>query len=149
VPRSTPKAFGIHFVTFLVAFAVVCSGTTSASTSANVLAQNFFGGLAINGWMGLPGWEVVTAVALGFMLLLAAINLCGVGERVKFNVALTLVEMIALCIVIGVGFYMMAQGPGTLEKYSSSSTNRTRARSWQPRRPRPSPSLRWSALRTS
>jgi APA family basic amino acid/polyamine antiporter len=108
----THKAFGIHFVTFLVAFAVVCSGITSASTSANVLAQNFFGGLAINGWMGLPGREVVTAVALGFMLLLAAINLRGVGERVKFNVALTLVEMIALCIVIGVGFYMMAQGTG-------------------------------------
>ena len=46
------KAFGIHFVTFLVAFAVVCSGITSASTSANVLAQNLFGGLEINGWMG-------------------------------------------------------------------------------------------------
>ena len=47
----THKAFGIHFVTFLVAFAVVCSGITSASTSANVLAQNFFGGLEINGVM--------------------------------------------------------------------------------------------------
>ncbi len=108
----THKAFGIHFVTFLVAFAVVCSGITSASTSANVLAQNFFGGLAINGWMAMPGREVITAVALGFMLLLAAINLRGVGESVKFNVVLTLVEMIALCIVIGVGFYVMAQGTG-------------------------------------
>ncbi len=54
----THKAFGIHFVTFLVAFAVVCSGITSASTSANVLAQNFFGGLEINGWMGMPGQGV-------------------------------------------------------------------------------------------
>ena len=35
----THKAFGIHFVTFLVAFAVICSGITSASTSSNVLAQ--------------------------------------------------------------------------------------------------------------
>jgi amino acid transporter len=108
----THKAFGIHFVTFLVAFAVVCSGVTSASTSANVLAQNFFGGLAINGWMEMPAREVVTAVALGFMLLLAAINLRGVGESVKFNVVLTLVEVTALCIVIGVGFYVMAQGTG-------------------------------------
>jgi APA family basic amino acid/polyamine antiporter len=112
----THKAFGIHFVTFLVAFAVVCSGITSASTSANVLAQNFFVGLAINGWMGLPGREVITAAALGFMLLLAAINLRGVGESVKFNVVLTLVEMIALCIVIGVGFYVMAQGTGNFEE---------------------------------
>ena len=61
----THKAFGIHFVTFLVAFAVVCSGITSASTSANVLAQNFFGGLEINGWMGMPGQGVITAVAHG------------------------------------------------------------------------------------
>jgi amino acid transporter len=108
----THKAFGIHFVTFLVAFAVVCSGITSASTSANVLAQNFFGGMEINGWMGLPGRETITAVAMGFMLVLAAINLRGVGESVKFNVVLTLVEMIALCIVIGVGFFVLTQGTG-------------------------------------
>ncbi len=112
----THKAFGIHFVTFLVAFAVVCSGITSASTSANVLAQNFFGGLEINGWMAVPDQGMITAVALGFMLLLAAINLRGVGESVKFNVVLTVVEMTALCIVIGVGFYVMAQGTGNAEE---------------------------------
>ncbi|CAA9215373.1 MAG: Uncharacterized amino acid permease, GabP family [uncultured Arthrobacter sp.] len=110
------KAFGIHFITFLVAFAVVCSGITSASTSANVLAQNFFGGLEINGWMDVPGQGVITAVAIGFMLLLALINLRGVGESVKFNVVLTVVEMTALCIVIGVGFFVIAQGGGNLEQ---------------------------------
>src|SRR5919205_1455830 len=56
----THKAFGIHFVTFLVAFAVVCSGITSASTSANVLAQNLFGGLEVNGVIGDPGQGVIT-----------------------------------------------------------------------------------------
>lgn len=110
----THKAFGIHFVTFLVAFAVVCSGITSAATSANVLAQNFFGGLEINGWLDMPGQGVITAVALGFMVLLAVINLRGVGESVKFNVVLTLVEVAALCIVIGVGFLAMAQGNGNV-----------------------------------
>ena len=39
------KAFGLHFVTFLVAFAVVCSGITSASTSSNLLATNLLAGL--------------------------------------------------------------------------------------------------------
>ena len=48
------------------------------------------------------------AVALAFMLLLAAINLRGVGESVKFNVVLTLVEITALLIVILIGFYVMA-----------------------------------------
>jgi len=109
----THKAFGIHFVTFLVAFAVVCSGITSASTSANVLAQNLTAGLEINGWMdGAASKGMLTAIAMAFMILLALINLRGVGESVKFNVILTLVEMTALAIVIGVGIYAMSQGTG-------------------------------------
>ena len=36
----THKAFGIHFVTFLVAFAVMCSGITSASTASRAFAAN-------------------------------------------------------------------------------------------------------------
>ncbi len=109
----THKAFGIHFVTFLVAFAVVCSGITSASTSANVLAQNLTGGLVVNGWLDeAPGTGVIMVIAMAFMVLLALINLRGVGESVKFNVVLTLVEMTALAIVIGVGFWAMAQGEG-------------------------------------
>jgi amino acid transporter len=107
----THKAFGVHFVTFLVAFAVICSGITSASTSSKVLAQNLTGGLQVNGWIdSAPGTTTLTLIALGFMVLLALINLRGVGESVKFNVVLTLVEVTALAIVIGVGFYAMAQG---------------------------------------
>ena len=109
----THKAFGIHFVTFLVAFAVICSGITSASTSAKTLADNFGGGLEINGWIDQPlSSGTITAIALGFMVLLALINLRGVGESVKFNVVLTLVEVAALTIVIGVGFYALFQGGG-------------------------------------
>ncbi len=44
------------------------------------------------------------------MVLLALINLRGVGESVKFNVVLTLVEVTALAIVIGVGFYVDRPG---------------------------------------
>ena len=107
----THKAFGIHFVTFLVAFAVICSGITSASTSSNVLANNLAGGFIANGWLDSePSTGVITLIALGFMVLLALINLRGVGESVKFNVVLTVVEVTALTIVIGVGFYAMSQG---------------------------------------
>ena len=35
----THKAFGIHFLTFLVTFAVLSSGITSASTAAKFLAR--------------------------------------------------------------------------------------------------------------
>ncbi len=116
----THKAFGVHFVTFLVAFAVICSGITSAATSSNVLAQNLTGGLEANGWIDeTPGTGVITLIALGFMVLLALVNLRGVGESVKFNVLLTMVEVTALTIVIGVGFYVIAQGDGSFERITT------------------------------
>jgi amino acid transporter len=53
---------------------------------------------------------------MSFMVLLALINLRGVGESVKFNVILTLVEVAALTIVIGVGLYAMTAGDGDLSR---------------------------------
>ncbi|MGV2482327.1 UNVERIFIED_CONTAM: amino acid permease, partial [Salmonella enterica subsp. enterica serovar Weltevreden] len=67
------KAFGIHFITFLVAFAVLSSGITSASTASNVFAANMVAGF---GW-DLPGSGVMW-IALGFLAIVAAINLRGV-----------------------------------------------------------------------
>ncbi len=110
----THKAFGIHFVTFLVAFGVIASGITSASTSSNLLAVNLLAGLNAIGISVSGGTGTVLFVALAFMVLLAVINLRGVGESVKFNVLLTLIEIAALIIVIGVGFYVMAQGDADL-----------------------------------
>ena len=110
------KAFGLHFVTFLVAFAVVCSGVTSASTSANLLSVNLLAGLEGVGIDVPQGRFTITVVALGFMLLLAAVNLRGVNESVKFNVVLTLVEMLALAIVIAIGFTVIGRGEGNLDR---------------------------------
>src|SRR3954468_17100025 len=115
----THKAFGVHFITFLVAFAVVCSGITSASTSSGLLASNLLIGLN-EGIDAVPTGDTATlVVALAFMVLLALINLRGVGESVKFNVLLTLVEMAALTIVIGVGFYVIAQGDGSFDRVTT------------------------------
>ncbi len=106
------KAFGIHFVTFLVAFTVVCSGITSASTSSGLLASNLLIGFGNDA----PSKELVLLVALAFMVLLALINLRGVGESVKFNVILTMVEMTALAIVIGIAIYVIGRGDGNLDR---------------------------------
>src|SRR5918995_2028651 len=50
----THKAFGVHFVTFLVAFAVMCSGITSASTASRAFAANFGAMITVvrQDWMG-------------------------------------------------------------------------------------------------
>src|SRR6188508_3699582 len=85
----THKAFGIHFVTFLVAFTVMCSGITSASTASYAFADFMNTGLSLD----LPkGGLTLMVLSLGFMTLVAAINFRGVGESVKANVVLTLVE---------------------------------------------------------
>ena len=89
------KAFGIHFVTFLVAFVVMCAGITSASTASRFFSANLFVGLKFS-W----GTAGIVGVALLFMALLAAINLRGVGQSVKLNVVLTVVEVTGLMLVI-------------------------------------------------
>jgi len=99
------KAFGIHFVTFIVAFTVMCSGITSASTAARAFASNLAVGV---GWEA--GNTAIMLMALGFMLLVAAINLRGVSEGVKTNVVLTLIELSGLLLVILVGLYAIAGG---------------------------------------
>jgi basic amino acid/polyamine antiporter, APA family len=94
------KAFGIHFVTFLVAFVVMCSGITSAATASRAFAANFFTGIDVD-----PPKVGVALLALAFMAALAAINFRGVGESVKLNVVLTIVEITGLVLVILVGLW--------------------------------------------
>jgi amino acid transporter len=103
----THKAFGIHFVTFLVAFTVMCSGITSASTAANAFA----GFLRDAFHLDLEtGSAAIMVVALGFMTLVAAVNLRGVGESVKANVVLTLVELSGLLMVVLLGMWAILGG---------------------------------------
>ncbi len=101
----THKAFGVHFVTFLVAFAVLSSGITSASTASTVFAANMVAGF---------GWDISATgtmwIAVGFLALVAAINLRGVGESVWFNVVLTTIELTGLLLVILVGFFALGSG---------------------------------------
>ena len=106
------KAFGLHFLTFIVAFAVVCSGITSASTSSGLVASNLLLGLDQTVG-GVPtGTGATLAVALGFMVLLALVNLRGVGESVKLNVVLTSVVLVALAVIIAIGAWAIVSGDG-------------------------------------
>ena len=105
------KAFGVHFITFIVAFAVMCSGITSASTASRAFAANLSGAFGLD----LAGGSI-TAVGLGFMALVAVINFRGVGECVKANVILTCVELTGLLIVITIGLWAIAAGEGDVSR---------------------------------
>ena len=108
----THRAFGIHFITFLVAFAVMCSGITSASTASRAFAANMVASFQL-GDLGPGG---VTAIALGFMALVAIVNFRGVGESVKANVVLTLVELTGLLIIIMIGLWAIGVGQGDVSR---------------------------------
>ena len=89
----THKAFGIHFVTFMVAFVVMCSGITSASTASRAFAANLAAGVR----PGAGRTSGIVLIALGFMTLVAIVNFRGVGESVKANVVLTLRRAVRAC----------------------------------------------------
>jgi amino acid transporter len=108
----THKAFGWHFATFLVAFAVMCSGLTSASTAARAFSANLGHAFGLD----LAGGTGITMLGLAFMGLVCAINLRGVSESVKMNVVLTCVELAGLLIIIAIGVAAIAAGKGDVSR---------------------------------
>jgi len=99
------KAFGKPFITFVVAFVVMCAGITSAATASRFFAANFF--IAFEFSWGTVGFLIV---ALLFIAVLAAVNLRGVGDSIKLNVVLFCIEAIGLLLVISVGLWAFVDG---------------------------------------
>ncbi len=114
----THHAFRIEFLTFLVTFAVMASGLTSASSASKAFAGNMFKAL---GWDAEKAGPVLVA-SLAFMTLIALINLRGVGESVKANVVLTLIELSGLVFVIGVGAVAIFRGMGDTSRLTDFAT---------------------------
>jgi amino acid transporter len=98
------KAWRRPLVTFLVAFAVMSSGITSAATLSRA-----FGGRYLSEFVDLP----TVAVALVFIVLVALVNFRGIAESVRLNVLLTSVELVGLLLVVIVGLAAIGDGaPG-------------------------------------
>jgi amino acid transporter len=113
------KAFGVHFITFIVAFAVMCSGITSASTASRAFAANLSTAFNLN----LEGGIGITLAAVAFMAVVAIINFRGVGESVKANVVLTVVELTGLLIIIVIGLWAIGAGQGDVSRVTQIKTD--------------------------
>ena len=95
------RAFKNRFVSFIVAFAVIMSGVTSASA----LARGF-GGDYLTEFVDLK-------VVFGALLLLVAItllNLRGIADSVKVNVGFTLIEIAGLLLIVVIAVVAIGQG---------------------------------------
>jgi amino acid transporter len=101
------RAFGIEFVTFMVAFAVMSSGIASASTLSRAFAGDY-----LAEFVDLP----LVGAAIGFILVVAAVNLRGIGESVKVNVALTAIEVFGLLLIVAVGVAALGDGSGDFSR---------------------------------
>ena len=114
----TNRAFRRPFLTFLVAFTVMCSGITSAASAAQA-----FGGRNLETIVGdLPGW-VTPLVVVAFLVMLAVVNFRGVGESVRINVVLTAIEILGLLIVIVLGGYAVLSGLGEPSRLTEFATS--------------------------
>jgi basic amino acid/polyamine antiporter, APA family len=97
------RAFRSPFVAFMVAFAVMASGLTSASALARAI-----GGDYLAEFVELP----VVPVALAFLVAVATLNFRGIVEAVRVNVGLTFVELTGLAMIIAIGVAAVASGGG-------------------------------------
>jgi basic amino acid/polyamine antiporter, APA family len=112
------RAFRQPFLTFLVAFAVMCSGITSASAAARA-----FGGTYLPAALDLEFSDgTIALIAVGFIALLALVNFVGVSHSVKTNVVLTCIELAGLVIIIVVGIFAIGGGDGEPSRLSEINT---------------------------
>ncbi|MDQ2584512.1 APC family permease [Saccharothrix yanglingensis] len=105
------RAFKIQFLTFMVAFAVMSSGITSASSAALAFGRTYLQSV-IKEFFSDTFTVSATLVAILFIIGLGVVNFRGVSESVKANVVLTCIELSGLVIIIAIGVFAVASGDG-------------------------------------
>ena len=97
------RAFKSDFFTFVVAFAVMSSGVTSAATLATA-----FGGDYLSEFVDLP----TVLVGLAFVAVISLVNFRGIKESVGLNLGLTTIELTGLLLVVVIGLAFLLDGGG-------------------------------------
>ncbi len=103
------KAFGIHFVTFIVLFTVMCSGITSATTASRAFAVNML--TAFSGDSPPDATNpALYAVAVASFCWSCSSTSAASPKGVGTNVVLTLVELTGLLLVLFIGYWFIVGG---------------------------------------
>jgi amino acid transporter len=101
------RAYRSRLVAFLVGFAMLAAGVTSAAGLALAFAGDYLRPL-----MDLPAMPV----ALVFLVAVGFLNARGVRESLGANLVMTLLEVAGLLLIIGLGFAFLASGQGSTER---------------------------------
>lgn len=101
------RAFGSPLLSFLVGFAMLAAGVTSAAGLSLAFAGDYLGA-----FFDTPA----VPTALGFLLLIGLLNARGIRESMGANVVMTLIEVSGLVLVVVLAARFILDGSGELER---------------------------------
>ncbi|RKT76618.1 amino acid/polyamine/organocation transporter (APC superfamily) [Terracoccus luteus] len=107
------RAFGRPVLSFLVGFAMLGAGLTSAAALATAFAGEYLQEL-----VATP--EVPTAIV--FLVLVALVNARGISESLRANIVMTLVELTGLVLVVVAAVVLLGSGGGDVSRVTDLST---------------------------
>lgn len=97
------RAFNIPLLSFMITFAVVISGVTSASALAVAFAGDYLSPF-------FPAPKLLTGFL--FIVVVGLINFRGISESVVLNAVFTVIELLGLLLILIVGVAALATGQG-------------------------------------
>ncbi|ACZ20508.1 amino acid transporter [Sanguibacter keddieii DSM 10542] len=99
------RAFKTPWVSFLVGYSMLAAGVTSAAGLAIAFAGDY-----LTTFVSMP----TTLAAVGFLLLVALLNMRGIKESLRANVAMTVVELSGLLLIVVLAAVVLGRGEGDL-----------------------------------
>ena len=101
------RAFRVRWLTFVVGFAVLASGLTSAATAARAFGGDYLAEFV----------DIKVAISGGMLLaVLAALNYWGIEESLRANLVMTVIEVAGLLLVIVAAIAIVGDGGGDLSR---------------------------------
>lgn len=97
------QAFRVPFLSFMVAFAVVLSGITSASALAIAFGSDY-----LSEFVALPA----VLAAVGLFVLVQLLNFRGIEESTRVNMVFTSIEVLGLLLIVVIGLAAVGAGQG-------------------------------------
>ncbi len=101
------RAYGVPAISFLVGFAMLAAGVTSAAGLALAFTGDY-----LSPFLDVPP----VPAAIVFLLLVALLNARGISESVRSNVVMTVIEVSGLVLVIVLVGLMLGKGEGYTEQ---------------------------------
>ncbi len=101
------RAFKTPAISFLVGYSMLAAGVTSAAGLAIAFAGDYF-----TTFVSMP----TNVAAVGFLILVALLNMRGIKESLRANVAMTAVELSGLLLIVVLGAIVLGRGDGDLSR---------------------------------